>query len=170
MSAVAFTAQRIGANLYRCTVDSYTPGTVLYWWVNGLFAARGKLPFYDVTVAPGEGMDVDCFNASTDAPEPSFPGRVTLEWENNASSYIVSKYIDGDWVEQARLRAGALGTMRWVSPVLEDDAEHQYAVAPIGADGNPGLGRLFTVLMVRRPDPPTLALAYDGAEVEATFT
>jgi hypothetical protein len=51
----------------------------------------------------------------------------------------------------------------WRSRVLEDGATHRFRVVPVGQNGNDGTEQLFTLLMVRIPDPPAVTYTYNGA-------
>ena len=169
MAITSTTKTRTGPNNYRLRAVSNLADPVYYWWNNGALVAVGNMPFRDVTVAPGEVIDIDVFDSSTDVPGMVYPGRVTLEWENIAASYAIKKWIGGEWVTQTTLVAGPLGSMRWASPVLADSTEHLFCVTPIGEDGNEGIAREFTVFMVRKPDEVAAAYTYDPltGELEA---
>ena len=170
MAITSLTKTQRGENEYLFRAASDLTSPVYYWWVNGALVSAGNLPFLNLNASAGELSVVDVFDSALSVPEDVYPARALLEWENNAARYRILRLIDAAWVVQQEVPAGRLGSMRYVSGVLDDDAEHRFRVTPIGEDGNEGLSREFRVLMVRRPDSVAATFTYDAedGELEAT--
>jgi hypothetical protein len=57
----------------------------------------------------------------------------------------------------------------WLTRVLEDQAQHQFRVTPVGSNGNAGAAKNFAVLMTRIPDPPSVSYSYDAGTGAVTI-
>lgn len=149
--------------VYRVTAASDLPSPTFYWYVEGLFQGADKLPWRTFTVPAGSGPLVEVFDDVDDVPSLGWPGEVVFVWDHaaGAESYRVERYADGDWVEAGRV-SGDLDRYRFTVRDLADGVSHQLRCVPV-SNGNDGLPLTGTVLMVRRPDMPSVTWAYDEA-------
>ncbi len=164
----SFQNTRIGPNSYRATAATDVDPPLFYWYFNGGLVAAGNLPFHDFTLAFGEPGRIDVFDSPTDIPPISFPSRARLEWENLLDAkkfriYARAPEVPGfdEFTQRAMLPATRRGSMSWPSPVLSAGVLFEFRVVPIAADGNEGAARMFSIPMVREPDPPVATFEYD---------
>lgn len=168
--AVTITSRKWrGPRAYEITYESdltSTDAPVFYIYVDGAFVARTRATTHILHIPRGEAPTIEIADSPVTTPA-SVPGKAELAWYavTGAVAYRVEEYVDSAWVARATIRDtnAVRGHYQWRSRFLEDATEHQFRIIPIDAGGNEGTARTHTILMVRRPDPPVVTVAYNGS-------
>jgi hypothetical protein len=171
--AVSITrAQQTSPTTWRVEWSSDQSDPVFYVWQDGLLINTTSSGSQLFTVAAGESLVVEIFDAATERPEAAFPGRLTLGWYATpaTAAYRVDYFADGTWIQQARVREDGRGYYAWRSAFLADVTTHLFRVVPIGNNGNAGAPLVFSVLMVRHPDAPNSDFSYDAGSGVVSIT
>lgn len=168
------------------TIRVTTPlvGNVYYYWfVDGAFVGMTASPEYVMILPEGDQARVECI-ASNDASfdyllnRPATPAtRSVVWWIASASSDVAAYRIEqakdgGAWAEIGRINHDAARwDYRFVSPRLDDLASYAWRVVPIDRVGNDGevVSRAVRTI-VRTPDGPDFAIAFDDYTTRVTFT
>jgi len=97
-----------------------------------------------------------------------YPCRVTLQWRgvSGADSYVIYKYVDAAWVEQAYAMEVSAGYYTHESGCLDDVTASQWRVTAKDTHNNESDPISFTLFVVRNPDLPDLDLSYDAVDGE----
>jgi len=153
----------INATTWRITWSSDLTDPEYRIYQDGLLAATTGAEEWIATVPAGEALLLEILDDPDETPTTAYPGKITIGWwaVSGAASYRVDEYIEGAWTARATLLETGLGYYRWDSRYLEDVTTHQFRVVPITAFGNDGAAAVFSVLMVRHPDVPSVAYTYD---------
>lgn len=104
-------------------------------------------------------------------PQPGFPAYVYLSWELDLDAvfYLIEKF-NGAWEEQATIAADLTRSFQsWQSPSQTDLSTTQWRVTGIDAAGNLGTPTTYSVLMVRHPDTPTVAMSFNSGPRTVTI-
>jgi hypothetical protein len=142
-------------------------------YVGGVWVGRIRSPDgygeFDLQVGPGEEPIVEVLDRDCQIPAVAFPGRLDVHWRGDAAAdhYRVEQFVSSVWTLQDTLPESGKGAYTWRSAWLEDETSHQFRV--IAVDGNPGTAAEVSALMVRHPDAPRVAIAWNGPGT-ATFT
>lgn len=162
---------RTGPRTWRVSWSSDLVTPTFHVYRNGgLVAVTGERSM-SFTVDEGESLMLEVRDDGG-GPSPYFAERVTVRWEREAgsASYRVEELVSAVWTERATVREDGRQYFQFVSRVLEDDTTHSFRVVAVGVNGNESTATQLSVLMVRRPDPPSLGFAYDGGTQRVTIT
>lgn len=172
MSVTISSAVRVDSRTWRLAWSSDLEDPVFYVWRDGRLVASTPDTSMLFTAAVGESLLVEVLDDSTASPLAAWPSRARLEWRGAAGAerYRVEEYVSGEWTARDYVRDRGEGWFSWESRVLEDSASHQFRVTPVGANGNDGAPRTFTLLMVRVPDVPDVDFAYDSDSRKVTVS
>lgn len=173
MTITAVTYERIG-DVTRVYATSDLVSPFFHWYVDGSWIGATSTPWRDVQLARGDQARVDVQDTTDAAYDPianaptGYPARRSLWWVRSAdadvASYLVEQDQDsGGYETVGRVvqteQAWALG---WLSARLDDLSTYTWRVTPYDAAGNAGTARTFgPEKIVRRPDAPDFALAFD---------
>jgi len=164
----------------RWTSTESTPTFRVYR--DGVLIATTTTTSIDIAVAPGESPAIEVLDDATTLPEAGFPGWALLTWFRPSGGggdyYLIEEYVSGapgSWVTRRKIKdlgstAQPAGYFRWRSRWLEDVTTHQFRITPVGANGNDGTAVTHAIFVVRRPDPPTVAIAWDSGTAKLTIT
>jgi hypothetical protein len=138
---------------------------------NGVLVAATKATSWQFTVSAGESPIIEVRDDDA-LPVKVWPSRLRLAWQqvDNAQAYRVEQYVDSAWVLKQGITATESPIYHYTTPVLADDTTHQFRVIPIGNNGQHGDPLLFSVLMVRHPDPPQADWAYSENTRKVTIS
>ncbi|MBX3465276.1 MAG: hypothetical protein KF878_00065 [Planctomycetes bacterium] len=178
----AVTYERLG-DTTRVYATSDLAGAVTYhWYLDGAWLGATSSPWRDVQLPPGDQARVDVVDTTDPDHDPianapaGFPARRSLWWvrslDADASHYVVEQQKDGgDWATVARVvQAPEAWSLAWLSGRLDDLALYAWRVTPYDAAGNAGTARVFgPERIVRRPDAPDFALAFDDETARVTI-
>jgi hypothetical protein len=177
-------AQRRDGNVTTVTVTTNLGGAVYYhWYLDGIWVAVTTSNQYSFVTAPDEQARIECiptqdprFDYVTNAPATP-AARVTLWWirstDSDVKEYKVEQQKDaGGWSTIATVpyQAGAWD-YRITSPRLDDLGSYEWRVTPVDAAGNEGSATsLDARTIVRTPDAPDFAVAFDEGTTKVTFS
>jgi hypothetical protein len=153
----------VSAKTPPVTFRIYREGLQIHSYVSSTSSGEVLLP-----IGPGETPFIEVLDDNCAIPTLAFPGSMLLNWleTENASTYSIQEYIDGDWEEQRSFTAG-LGAYNFQTRWLEDCTDNDFRVVPQDAAGNDGTPLTFHVYQVRHPDPPEVEYSFNP---NGTFT
>ena len=178
--------QTLIGNLVSVTVTSDLSGTVYYhWYVDGTWVASTTAASYAFRLAVGDQVQIEVIDTTDAAFDPvagapaGYPARSTLWWirvldaDVDGGQYRIEQKQDaGDWtvVGQVAAEAG-----RWdysfLTPRLVDLADYTWRIVPVDRAGNDGTPIVRGPRkIVRRPDAPRFAIAFDEGTLRVTFS
>lgn len=136
-------------------------------WIDGVLATTTTATRATVPL----GSIVDVLDTGL-TPPPVFPPRLTLRWDGvaGAAKYRVEEFVDGAWVPRASVPDDGTNHYRFRTRVLEDGVTHAFRIVPVGTNGNDGTAKTVSALVVRNPDPPTVAFSYNPETQKLTVT
>ena len=171
-------------NTTRVTVSGRLTGNVFYYWyLDGAFVGRSQSNSRSFVLAHNDMVRVEVietydadFDAEANAPA-GWPGRRTLWWirstDADVDHYRVEQaYGAGDFAEIATVQAVA-GQWEYevLSPRLLDLSGYTWQVVPVDAAGNDGTAlEIAQEVIVRTPDAPDFAIAFDEGTTKVTFS
>jgi hypothetical protein len=172
MGVLVTEVKQIGPNGWRLSYQSDLPNPTFYIYQDGLLVDTTKATTRVLSVPAGESLVVEVLDDPAIKPEAAFPGRLTLGWYSvaNAASYRIEEYVSSSWVQRKRVVESGRGYYQWKTRWLEDSTVHQFRVVPVGTNGNDGDPLVFSVLMVRHPDPPDVSYSYSAATQTVTIS
>jgi hypothetical protein len=164
MAITGLTLARMGGLAWRAAFTSSLASPTFRVWIDGVRVGTTSIGRWDFTVRPGDGAAVEVYDAAADEPREPLPARLTVQWRavTGAASYRVEEYGGAAWAVRASVTDDGRGYYQWASRRLEDDTTHQFRVVAVGGNGNEATAAQVDALMVRRPDVPTLTLAWDA--------
>lgn len=157
-------------------------GAAFYWYVDGQFVGSTSGGVRSFVTAAGEQSQVDVLDSIDPAFDPVantpavYPSRRTLSWirsmDAGAARYRVEQSVSGG--AYTTLGFVAHDPRRWsyafLTPQLSDLTLYAWRVVPIDRAGNDmtavGLG---TEMIVRRPDAPNFAIAFNAGTTKVTI-
>jgi len=181
MSITATDIRRQGFVTRMAVVSDLAPPVYYHWYLDGVYAGRTDRPWFEVLLDVGEQARLDVidttdgdFDALGNAPR-EYAARRLLRWIRSVDEvdhYRVEQRVDGgDWIAIAAVpdKRG-----RWeystLTPRLADLAVHEWRVIGVDRAGNDGVAReLGSETVVRRPDAPDMAIAYDEGSQTVAF-
>ena len=144
-----------------------------FWiYLNGsLIESNSPTTSMIVVLDSGGLAELEVLDAAVSDDDPTYPARTRIAWYavDGAAQYRVEEYVSGDWTERKTFRSEDADFFVFESRILEDSTSHQFRVVPIGADANEGTPLSWTILMVRRPDPPNVTFSYSSGTGEVTI-
>lgn len=183
MSITAYDILRSGS-MIRVTATSSLSGTIYYhWYVDGSYVGMTILDSYWFQVMPGDQSRVVCQDTNSASYDPianaptMYPSRRTLCWIRSADTDVAYYRIEenqdsGGWSEVARVRHSEdQWEYRWTTARLDDLSDYEWRVTPYDRAGNAGTAvSLGAETIVRRPDAPLIAAAWDNGTAHVTIS
>ena len=172
MTVTIETVQQIDARSVRVLWSSGLGDPTFYVWLDGVYAYKTALTQGVFTMAAGAAVIIDVFDAAAAEPAAAYPGRLLLGWwpSPDVDYYRIDEYYNSAWLERVRVQDHGEGFFTWRTRFLADVTSHQFRIVPVGIDGNEGGAINLTSLMVRHPDPPDVAYAYDSGTTKVTIS
>ena len=182
MTVTAYNVTRLG-NLSVVEVTSDLAGSIwFFWYLDGCYVARTTAPTYTFEIPTGDQARVECldsndaeFDPVANAPD-AYPPRRSLWWVRSVEAvdhYRLEQNADGaGWSIMARVwpRPGQWD-FSYLTGRLTDLASYQWRVVPVDAAGNDGTPlELDAHTVVRTPDAPAFAIAFDEDTTEVTIS
>lgn len=178
MSVTITSLTRIDARTVRVTWSSTLGGAATFYvWLDGRLIDATRSLSRLFTLPADRSPVIEVFDSASDTPSVNTSawggvegaGRVRLAWyvapgANTGGSYRVEEYVGGSWVTRETVKDTDAGYYAWTSRVLADGETHQFRVRSIAAGSsgaNVGSPVSVSVLMVRVPDVPAVAMTYD---------
>ena len=116
-------------------------------------------PNYVDSAPPVEILnDGDSIESDDNSPLLKFLWRGTTA----ATAYLVEKFEDSAWATKATVMERELGYYSWTTPAQADETTAQWRVRAVNLHGEAGTGILFTVDVVRNPDPPDVNVSINS--------
>jgi hypothetical protein len=164
MSAVAVTYQQIATNDWRLSWTGTGP-TFYVWRDSTLIVPGTTKKYYDVHMEPGEAATFTVFDSSASVPDYNQPCRGTIWWyaTANTEQYRVEVYSGGQWITAITIPETGKAIYSYTTDILANETAHQYRVYSVGIDGNDSTPLTFSILAVRRADPPLWTYAWTKA-------
>jgi hypothetical protein len=180
---VTYSQTRHG-NVSTVTITTNLSGLVYYhWYLDGVWVGGTTTNQFSFVVATGEQARIEC--VPTQDPYfdyvsygPTVPAaRVVLWWIRSADSdvreYKIEQQKDGgSWSTIATVPyAAGAWDYQITSPRLDDLGSYAWRVTPVDAVGNEGsASSLAARTIVRVPDAPDFAIAFDDGTTKVTFS
>lgn len=183
MSITAYQTTRLG-NVTTVRVTSGLSGTIYYhWYLDGFWVASTTAPRRDFLLPLGDQVRVDVldtldadFDPIANAPA-GWPSRRLLWWLRSLDGGIEHYRLEqkkgaGDWSAVAVVRhQNESWSYELLSDRLDDLSQYTWRIVPVDAAGNDGTP--FTIgpeEIVRTPDAPDFAIAFDNQTTKVTFS
>jgi hypothetical protein len=180
---VTYSVVRIG-DTTEVTVTTTIPGVIWYhWYLDGSYVGKTAGPTKSFQVPAGDQLRVECvptaseeFDVVANAPD-GFPARRTLWWVRSLSTTVATYRVDqriaaGDWITIAIAPHDA---GKWEYSILtdrlDDLTEYTWRIVPVDLLGNDGTPiTIGPETVVRWPDAPNFAAAFDPVASQVTFS
>lgn len=183
MAITAYTVERHG-NVSRVTVASDLVGAVLYhWYLDGAYLGMTTSPSRSVYVPAGEQARIEVLDTLDPDWDPivgapaGYPPKRTLWWLRSQStdvgSYRVEQCVVGEaWGTVAIVQhQPGQWSYQVASARLTDLTYYQWRIVGIDVLGNEATGITHMARrVVRTPDAPAFAIAYNPATQRVTFS
>jgi len=180
---VAYSQRREG-NVTTVTVTTSLGGTVYYhWFLDGVWVGQTTTNYRSFGLAADEQARIECVpshDAYFDwaAHSPATPAaRVLLWWirssDTGVKQYKVEQQKDaGDWTTIATVaHQDDQWDYRLTTPRLDDLGSYAWRITPVDAAGNEGSATALDArTIVRTPDAPNFAIAFDDGTTKVTFS
>ncbi len=147
-------------------------GTTYWIYLDGMLLEADSPTTSMVVVLDGSNaLELEVLDVEPLETDPVYPNRARFAWYGvtGAVEYRVEEYVSAAWTERKTFASEDADFFAFESRVLEDATTHQFRVIPIGADTNEGTALTFSVLMVRRPDPPVVSYTYASGTGKVTI-
>jgi len=182
-TACTYTLTRLG-DVTQIDVTTWLAGVVYYcWYLDGILIDTTTSPRLWIQTAVGYQARLEViasndpdFDTESNAPA-GWPSRRLIWWVRSVDSDVVSYRVEqdqdgGGWSTVATVAAVA---DQWeyqvLSDRLEDLAQYTWRVVPIDAAGNDGTPiAAGEEKIVRTPDAPNFAIAFDDGTTKVTFS
>lgn len=165
--------QQIDATTWLLTWSSDQPAPVTFAiYVDGALVAQTQAASWQFKTPLGL---IEVFDTGSPIPT-GYPSKAVIVWYAAAgvAEYLVQEYVGSSWLTRASILdgggEGGRGYFIWTSGVLADSQSHSFQVVPAGINGNDGAVASLNLLMVRNPDSPAAAFAYDPAGKTVTIS
>jgi len=163
----------LGGGQWLVEWSSSLGANATFWiYLNGLLMEADSPTTSMLVVLDGaNAINLDVLDVEPSVDDPIYPDRARFAWYavDGAVSYRVEEYVDAAWTERKTFGSEGADFFAYESRVLEDATTHQFRVVPIGADANEGTPLTYSVLMVRRPDPPVVSYTYSDDDGKVTI-
>jgi len=142
---------------FLLTAISSLLDAVFYWYENGIFVGTNTTGQRKFVVLPSQQSRIEVFDDPDDMPEGGYPSQSLLAWDsvNGAQEYRIEKWDGASWETKGVRQQTNKPHYQYVTEILADDTLHRFQVIPV-SNGNDGLEREYSFLMIRRPDAPTI--------------
>ena len=183
IAPVTYQVQRFGQlTTVTVTADLAAP-CFYYWYLDGVFVERTTANVKEFHLGVGDQARVEvvashAHDLDTAAAAPDgWPARRRIWWVRSLDASVRSYRVDqklgaGDWTElQTVHHAAEAWQYEIITGRLTDLGEYQWRVVPIDAAGNDGSAvSIASETLVRRPDSPRFAIAFDDGTTKVTFS
>jgi hypothetical protein len=177
-------AQSIAGDVVTIEVTSDLVGDVFYhWYVDGTYFLSTTANTCGVRLEPGEPARVECVDTLDEDFDPiagtplAFPARRTRFWlrspDSDVEYYELEEQIDGgEWVLVERIGHQQFAwSYTHLSGRLLDGSSYAWRIKPVDRTGNVGTPAVIAAEeIVRTPDPPAFAVAFDPETQRITFS
>ena len=163
--------KQVGINALLVEYSSDLPTPTFYIYIDGILVTQTNQTEYMLLVSSTDNIIIEILDTAAAVPTEVFPGRIRLGWfwSDNTDYYRIDEYIASVWTERVKIKDNT-GYMDWQSRFLEDEQSHQFRLVPIGTNGNEGVAKEVTILMIRHPDTPDVSYAYSDSTNKVTIT
>ena len=134
-------------------------------WMDGQLIGSTKNTSHEVYVPNGEAPVFSVFDSAADIPSNIFPAKVKLLWNRSTGAAVDVYKVEedvGGFIERALIKDDGRPQYYFLTRALEDVTVHAFRVTAIGVNGNSETPVNFGIFMVRNPDPPDVAYAYNN--------
>lgn len=186
MALTAITQERMSNITAVIVTSDLVPGAGqsinYYWYLDGVFIERtvNNRNAFMVSAGDQARIDiVDSLDADMDiiANAPTaYPARRSIVWVRSTDATVVRYRIEQQKAGGAWQTIGTVAPLsqQWslsvLSPRLDDLTSYAWRLVPVDADGNDGtILALSAEQIIRRPDAPDFALAFDAGTTRVTF-
>lgn len=182
MAVTSYSATRLD-RLIIVTVTSDLSDTIYYhWYADGSWLGVTLDARFTVALEADEQVEIVAHDTNDAAYDPvanapaGWPARRTLFWTASASADISSYKIErrkdaGDWTEIGSVSDDGSWDYRFLTARLVDLSSYEWRVTPVDLAGNEGTAKALDAMkIVRRPDSPDFAIAYDSGTQKVTFS
>lgn len=155
--------QRLSEDTYLLSWSSTETDPAYYIYRDGELIDTTFAETYAVTIEEGESPVFEILDDVDAVPIPGYPARQEICWlpATSAESYRIDEYVDSAWVQRDSVPDDGSPFFSWTTRPLEDVTTHLFRVTPVGANGNDGTSKTYSIAMVRCPDPPDVTITYD---------
>lgn len=154
----------LGDGAFELRAFSDLSNPIFYALKEGVLYAQNETGRFLFQLEDGEQARIEIVDDLDDSVIEGFPGRIDLQWDTvpAASAYRIDEFVGSEWVPVSQVPQSNLSVYEWTSRYLENLKTYTYRVVPILAN-NDGYPRVFSFLMHRRPDNPTVdSFVYDS--------
>jgi hypothetical protein len=173
MAITSLTVTRTGPSSARLTFTSGLVSPTFYVWRDGTLIATTANGFYDALLSPAQYPTFAVFDDAAAVPTNRFPDHVDVQWLTGGSSiahYRVEQLVGAAWLLRARITESGKGYYHWLSSRLADDSTPQFRVKAVSAlNAAESIAASLSMLFVRYPDPPSVALTYSAVSGKVTI-
>lgn len=180
--SVTVTTSRSGNTTIVTAVSTLTAPT-FYWYLDGIFVGATQGGVRTFVSQPNDQQRIEVLDSTDPAFDPAanapagYPARRMLVFTRSIDPSVI-----GYRIEQQRAGGSwsSLGTVqddraRWLyeflTPRLDDLTQYAWRVIPMDEHGNDGTPvTLVEELIVRTPDAPNFAVAYNAGTQKVTFS
>lgn len=158
--SVTITTTRLSETRYLLSFKSTLSDPTFYIYRDGILVTITKQNWWKFEVYSGAMLQIEVKDDDSE-PSAAWPGQVLISWERDAEAvkYYIQKYVGSAWVTERIILDGSL--YHW-TPYLEDETTYHYRVVPIDENETAGQSREFAIVMVRRPNVPSVTITYDA--------
>jgi len=163
--------RRTGPRTWEKTSTPTTTGATLYRYRDGLLVGMTTAIKWEIELGPGESGYFEVTDHPWETPGIGLPGRLEFHWsgESDAHHYRVEEQVDGEWVSRGEIHHSTDGLFRYTTRYLDDETTYYFRTIGVTTDGVEGVPRLITALMARRPDPPSVQVAWTAETAVLTI-
>lgn len=182
MSITSVTQQRSGNGTVVTAVSDLSGTVFFHWYVDGLYVGMSTAGIYSFFLDQDDQVRIDVVDTTNPAFDPlasppvGHPARHTIFFVRSKDADVVEyrlaqkKDAEAD-VDIARVNQRGEWQHRLISPRLDDLSNYKWTVFPIDAAGNEGTSReIGDKTVVRTPDAPNFAIAFDAGTSRVTFS
>lgn len=155
--------------LIRWTSNNLPPVTY-YVWINGALVATTPLTQTIIYVGTDEELEIFVFDDADDLPPPYYTKKIDIYWERaeETSHYLVQQWVDTQWVTLRQQPEIDLASYEFTTDPLPDLSQQQFRVVAVGRSENQTVIKIMSVLVVGRPDRPSVSWSYDDPTRQVT--
>ena len=165
MAISSTTYTQIDPSTFKVEWVSSLTSPTYYVYLDSVLVETIERSWTFVNVPPGETLDFQVFDSSSNAPDEAFAGRFVFSWYNQDTvivNFEVAMYQSGSYVVLDTVQVTSLEHYyQYKSAYLNNETEYKFRITPIGLNQARGVPVYITQTLVRRPDPPKASYTYD---------
>ena len=183
MTITNYNIQRI-ENITEVTVTSSLSGTIYFhWWLDGIYQGMTESATRGFFLPVGEQARVEVIDSNSAAFDPvasapaAYPPRRSLFWIRSLAADVLRYRIEqqkdgGGWTTLGYVDHLPAGwSYSHLTDRLTDLSTYAWRIVPVDAAGNDGTSlSLGSEKIVRTPDAPGFAIAFDEGTTKVTFS